>query len=728
MFPGKEPLRARLSSEGAPALLPVWAEVLCDTETPVGAFARVRELAATRFLLESVVGGERWARYSFVGLGHRLHGRADLDGDRLRWTWTPAPGLSLPDGVPAHGEGLAGVRDVLAKLDGAAVDDLPRFWGGLVGVFGHDFVRAVEDLPIPARFPEPMVPVAELCATETMIVFDNLTQRVKVVSTVCPSTDGGLDKSYARANDRIREVAAALQRPDRAADPLPLLDGVSWRAKPAAPWSQEAHLRSVATAREHIVAGDVFQVVLSQGFDVAREDADLLDIYRALRVTNPAPYMYLMELPSATLVGASPEVLVRVDRDTRAVTVRPIAGTRPRGRTEPEDQALERELLADPKERAEHLMLIDLGRNDVGRVSDGGSVKLTEQFSIERYSRVMHIVSEVTGAVAFRARCPRCPRCILPRRHAQRGAKGPGVAAHRRARAVRARLVRRRRRLPGLRRRSGLCDLHPLARCGPGHTARASRGRHRIRFGPAGRGPGVSKQSERRPAGDRAGQSGEGRRVKPLPHDGRRYEPAQPPGPGAPRVLVIDNYDSFTFNLVQYLLELGAVVDVFRNDAITAADAIARAPTHVLLSPGPGRPENSGVCQDLCRALCEGAAIPLLGVCLGHQTLCEVHGGNVVGATKIMHGKTSEVLHDSSGILARIPSPFVATRYHSLIVEEHSLPPFLLPVARTEAGELMGVRHAERPVYGVQFHPESILSEHGHHLLGNFLAQHGGAR
>jgi anthranilate synthase/aminodeoxychorismate synthase-like glutamine amidotransferase len=222
--------------------------------------------------------------------------------------------------------------------------------------------------------------------------------------------------------------------------------------------------------------------------------------------------------------------------------------------------------------------------------------------------------------------------------------------------------------------------------------------------------------------------------MTPLADGGRRYEPATPPGPGAPRVLVIDNYDSFTFNLVQYLLELGAIVDVFRNDALSAEDAVARGPTHVLLSPGPGRPADSGVCQDLCRLLAPGPPhgggggpiIPLLGVCLGHQTLCEVHGASVVRAERIMHGKTSPVHHDGTGILARVPSPFTATRYHSLIVQEPTLPAFLLPVARTQEGELMAVRHAERPVYGVQFHPESILSEHGHHLLGNFLAQHGG--
>jgi anthranilate synthase/aminodeoxychorismate synthase-like glutamine amidotransferase len=188
------------------------------------------------------------------------------------------------------------------------------------------------------------------------------------------------------------------------------------------------------------------------------------------------------------------------------------------------------------------------------------------------------------------------------------------------------------------------------------------------------------------------------------------------------RVLVIDNYDSFTFNLVQYLLELGAVVDVYRNDTIEAQQVLDDRPSHVLLSPGPGRPRDSGVCQALCRLLGgphagDASRIPLLGVCLGHQTLCEMHGATVQRADRIMHGKVSNVLHDGEGLFARIPSPFRATRYHSLIVDEGTLPPFLRAVARTAEGELMGVRHVEAPVFGLQFHPESILTEHGHRLL-----------
>lgn len=195
----------------------------------------------------------------------------------------------------------------------------------------------------------------------------------------------------------------------------------------------------------------------------------------------------------------------------------------------------------------------------------------------------------------------------------------------------------------------------------------------------------------------------------------------QRPGDGRV-VLVIDNYDSFTYNLVQYLLELGAQVEVVRNDEITVAQVRTHEATHLLMSPGPGRPAQSGVCQALSRAVCSDLDLPTLGVCLGHQTLCEVHGARVVRAPQIMHGKVSEMEHDGRGVFRDIPSPYSATRYHSLIVTEETLPASFVATARTSTGELMAVQHVSRPVYGVQFHPESILSQHGHALLGNFLS------
>jgi anthranilate synthase/aminodeoxychorismate synthase-like glutamine amidotransferase len=190
-----------------------------------------------------------------------------------------------------------------------------------------------------------------------------------------------------------------------------------------------------------------------------------------------------------------------------------------------------------------------------------------------------------------------------------------------------------------------------------------------------------------------------------------------------PRVLVIDNYDSFTFNLVQYLSELGATVDVHKNDGIDVPGVRAKAPDGVLISPGPCTPDDAGICLELLAEL--GGAVPILGVCLGHQAIGQAYGGRIVRAGRLMHGKTSPILHDGRGVLAGLPCPFEATRYHSLLVERASVPPCLEVSAWTEEGEIMGLRHRELPVEGVQFHPESILTPEGKRLVGNWLARVG---
>jgi anthranilate synthase/aminodeoxychorismate synthase-like glutamine amidotransferase len=193
--------------------------------------------------------------------------------------------------------------------------------------------------------------------------------------------------------------------------------------------------------------------------------------------------------------------------------------------------------------------------------------------------------------------------------------------------------------------------------------------------------------------------------------------------PVTPRVLVIDNYDSFTFNLVQYLSELGAVVDVHKNDGIDVPGVRAKAPDGVLISPGPCTPDDAGICLELLAEL--GGAVPILGVCLGHQAIGQAYGGRIVRAGRLMHGKTSPILHDGRGVFAGLPCPFEATRYHSLLVERDSVPPCLEVSAWTEEGEIMGLRHRELPVEGVQFHPESILTPEGKRLVGNWLARVG---
>ncbi len=418
-------------------LIPVWRALLCDGLTPVEVYARLSaawregggELGGVSYMLESVgAGGERWARYSVVGFGCRARITGVWNGEALELEVVPGPGFKLPADVPSHSRGLGAIEALLAAYHSPTTPELPRFWGGLVGVWGHDAVRAFEHLssvpPASAGPGEP--PAIDLIVSDTVLVFDNFSQHVRIFAGACPETDGGLEAAVAAAHARIDEVAklldgGAVLRPQR------LPEVVVAPAEPALPWTRESFIAAAHRARAYIGAGDIFQVVLSQRFVAPRAGARVLDIYRMLRVTNPAPYMYLFELPSATLIGASPELLVRLDREgldeavsgasTEAqtaassasasasdpapaglrVTVRPIAGTRPRGRDATEDEALARELLADPKERAEHLMLVDLGRNDLGRVCAGGTVRVTESFSLERYSRVMHIVSEVQG-------------------------------------------------------------------------------------------------------------------------------------------------------------------------------------------------------------------------------------------------------------------------------------------------------------------------------------------
>ena len=408
--------------------MPVWRELLCDGVTPVEVYARLRTfqrdgggaLAGVTYMLESVgAGGERWARYSVVGIGCRARITGAWDGEGLALHIEAAPGFELPAGVPARSRGLAALEALLAAYHSPPTPGLPRFWGGLVGVWGHDMVRVFEQFPPGQGAARPSdLPALDLIVSDTIVVFDTFSQRVQIVAGACPDSDGGIEAATAAARARIDEVARLLDsphmlRPQRLPEVAASVADLA--AEPSPPWTREGFLAAIRSARAYISAGDIFQVVLSQRFTAPRGRTGVVDIYRMLRVTNPAPYMYLFELPSATLIGASPEVLVRLDREPLApavsgaqqteppaqgglrVTLRPIAGTRPRGRDTGEDEALAAELLADAKERAEHLMLVDLGRNDLGRVCVAGSVRVTESFALERYSRVMHIVSEVQG-------------------------------------------------------------------------------------------------------------------------------------------------------------------------------------------------------------------------------------------------------------------------------------------------------------------------------------------
>jgi anthranilate synthase component 1 len=367
-------------------IIPVYKEIFSDTETPVSAFLKLKE--SPSFLLESVVGGEKWARYSFLGLkpAKVIKGW----GGRLEVKEKGKRPVIIQTGNP-----IDFIEETMAGFHAVEVEGLPRFSGGLVGYLGYDIVRFIEELPDKGRMGLDL-PDTFLMLTDTMLVFDNLRQTIKVVSNA--HIDGSADKAYKEAVSKIDSVIKALGKPFReeGLSDISLLSGAKKKTGKfiSSFGDRKAFEEAVLKAKEYVVAGDVVQAVLSQRFQ-RKSDIDPFGVYRALRVINPSPYMYYLDTGGAKLVGSSPEILVRLEG--RDITLRPIAGTRRRGLTDDEDRALEDELKQDPKELAEHIMLVDLGRNDVGRVAEVGSVKVTELMAVERYSHVMHIVSNVEG-------------------------------------------------------------------------------------------------------------------------------------------------------------------------------------------------------------------------------------------------------------------------------------------------------------------------------------------
>ncbi len=366
------------------SVVPVWRELLGDLETPVGAFRKLGG-ADGSVLLESVEHGERWGRYSFIGTDP--FATFTVRDGRAAWTGAPPPGL--PDGPP-----LAVLRAALDRLRSPSLPGLPPLFAGAVGYLAYDIVRELERLPDQTE-DDLGLPDGMLVFPRSVVVFDHLGQRLVLVANTVTDQARDPAEAYLEAARRLDDLAERLSVATSApATPLPAA------GPPAAAESDlppGRYQEMVETAKEHIRAGDVFQVVPSQRFSVPTS-ADPLDVYRVLRVVNPSPYMYFLRLSGVTIAGSSPEVLVTVQG--RSATMRPIAGTRPRGADAAVDAALEAELRADDKERAEHVMLVDLARNDLGRVCRPGTVRVADLMRVERYSHVMHLVSDVVGELA----------------------------------------------------------------------------------------------------------------------------------------------------------------------------------------------------------------------------------------------------------------------------------------------------------------------------------------
>jgi anthranilate synthase component I len=362
MQPSLEEVK-KLKAQGN--VIPVYKSVIADFLTPVSAFLKLEKDRSHAFLLESVEGGETIARYSFLGSDPFLI-------------------LHYRDGKPA--DFMQNLRSTMARYKSVKVPNLPPFTGGAVGYFGYDMVRTIEDIPS-TGIDDLGIDDAVLMFFKTVLAFDHLRHQIHIITNiVLEGSQTSIDEQYNAAVKEIDRIEALLRAPLE----VPPSNKVEGDVVVRSNFEKKDFLDAVDKAKEYIAAGDIFQVVLAQRFEVDLPTSPF-EIYRALRIVNPSPYMYFLKMPDVTIVGASPEMLVKIhDRD---VEYRPLAGTRPRGANEAEDEKLGEELLADEKERAEHIMLVDLGRNDLGRVSKYGSVRVEDLMFIERYSHVMHLAS-----------------------------------------------------------------------------------------------------------------------------------------------------------------------------------------------------------------------------------------------------------------------------------------------------------------------------------------------
>ncbi|MBD7975872.1 MULTISPECIES: anthranilate synthase component I [Pseudomonas] len=389
----------RLAADGYNRI-PLAFETLADFDTPLSLYLKLAD-APNSYLLESVQGGEKWGRYSIIGLPSRTVLRVYGHHAEIREHGELIEAIDVEDP-------LTFVEQFKARYQVPTLGGLPRFDGGLVGYFGYDSVRYVEQKLAQCPNPDPLgTPDILLMVSDAVVVFDNLAGKLHCIVLVDPAEAN----AYENGQARLRRLRDTLRQPITPRLGLDFTQNGGGEPTFRSSFSRDDFEGAVARIKDYILAGDCMQVVVSQRMSIPFQAAPI-DLYRALRCFNPTPYMYFFNFGDFHVVGSSPEVLVRVEDGT--VTVRPIAGTRPRGANEEADLALEQDLLSDAKELAEHLMLIDLGRNDVGRVSDTGSVKVTEKMVIERYSNVMHIVSNVTGQLKPELTAMDALRAILP--------------------------------------------------------------------------------------------------------------------------------------------------------------------------------------------------------------------------------------------------------------------------------------------------------------------------
>lgn len=663
---------------------------------PLDAYLRLRRAGRKPVLLDGL-GLHPEARFAYVAFTpvHELKVEAPFCTD-----------IGEDGSTETRGNVLGHMAAVLRSARFPVHEEAP-FTGGWAGFLSYEFARVIEPTLRHRKSP-PGVPDALLHLYTDCLVLDRQTRTARLF---CAARDGE-GKAVA---DRAEAVLADLERPV-VRPRLPPAEPRTWETS----LSQDQFQVAVAELRRLIHGGDLFQANLATRFS-APCDADPVALFEALQHANPSPYMALLEQPGFAIVSASPEQLVAVDAAAHTICSRPIAGTRKRGATRELDAAFETELRADPKEQAEHTMLVDLVRNDVAKVSAPGTVRVPERMSVERYRHVMHLVSRVEGVLREGKDAWDAVLALFP---------GGTVTG-----APKVRACERIHEAEPVSRGLYTGSLGYISWSGNAHwnilirTLLLADGQATV-FAGSGIVADSDPEREWKEANRKAralleaaeGQAGGGSmdRLGELTRHGSWTPPNSARHVPGRRVLLIDNYDSFVHNLADYCAALGAEVKVIRNDTDWKAELAKFDATHVILSPGPGWPDRAGCTLEAARELT--GRLPLLGVCLGHQALGQAHGAKVeLHADGPVHGHADEVLHDGQGLFKGLPSPLRMARYHSLIVRDGMLGAEWIVDARLADGTLMSLRHRSAPTFGLQAHPESICTDGGLELLANFL-------
>lgn len=603
--------------------VPVAGELFSDVRTPIEVLRILKNVSSHCFLFESVENQEIWGRYTFLG-------------------FDPKEEIAFTGGKNPRGR----IEEVLKEYKSPRMENLPSFTGGLVGYFSYDYVKySNPKLKLDAKDEEGFKDV-DVMLFDKVIAFDNVKQKIIIMVTV--KTDE-LEKNYENAVQTIKKIAKLIIRGEMKKEQPGCL---KTEFKPL--FQKDEYCRMVEKAKEYIYQGDIFQVVLSNRLE-AEYEGSLLNTYRIMRTTNPSPYMFYFSSDDMEVAGASPETLVKLENGV--LHTFPLAGTRPRGKDRQEDLALEEDLLADEKECAEHNMLVDLGRNDIGKISKFGTVEVEEYMQVLRYSHVMHIGSTVRGQI-------RDDKTALDAVEAVLTAGTLSGAPKYRAMEIINELENNKRGIYGG--AVGYLDFTGnLDTCIGIRLAYKKNGKVFVRSG--------------------AG-------------------------------IVADSVPEKEFQLIG---TIEPDIKVIRNDEMTVEEVKALNPQLIILSPGPGRPDQAGICEEVVKKL--GSSIPILGVCLGHQAICEAYGGKIIHAKKLMHGKTSIARLDRSRVLFKeMDAEIKVARYHSLEADPDTLPAELFVTAMAD-GEIMAVEHKKYPVYGLQFHPESILTPKGIDILRNVV-------